>query len=317
MTVALLLAAAVGLLAVSRTVERHAGTAASPTALACLALVTLVGLALIPLAIAACLGANALDEHRSTQASTALLTAAVAVVSLSVLRFARELRRTREEHDRIDRTAASLEPTPDGVVIVPHDRAAAFSTQRTVVVTSPLADRLEPGELAAVIAHERAHQRGGHARLARWARALRRVGIGGRRTEHDLRLHLEAAADSDAALALADPALVARALHIDPDHHAAGHRLAALTRGRSLAAEIVVRAAIAAVAAITFIAICAALHATYLGLGVTACAAAGLYVWLLLRPLRTHRRAAPCGRAPTTGDLDRGARGGAITNGAD
>ncbi|MGQ0826695.1 MAG: M48 family metalloprotease, partial [Actinomycetota bacterium] len=288
MTVAVLLGAAVALLAISRTVERHARTTASPTALACLALVTLVGLALIPLAAAACLGANALDEHRSTAGSTALLSSAIGLVALSALRFGHELRRTRGEHGRIDRTAASLEPTRDGIVIVPHDRAAAFSTQRTVVVTSRLAATFEPDELAAVVAHERAHQRGGHARLARWARALRRVSIGGRLAEHDLRLHLETAADHDAALAIGQPALVARALQTHPDHHAASQRLAALSGTRTRPAEITVRVAIAAAAAIVFIAICAAMHAIYLGLGITACAAAGLYVALLLRPLRTH-----------------------------
>jgi hypothetical protein len=309
MTVAFLVAAAVALLAISRTVERYTGTVASPAALACLALVTLVGLALIPIAAAACLGANAFDEHRSTPASTALLIAAVGVVALSAGRLGRELRRTRDEHDRIDRTAASLESTPEGIVIVPHDRAAAFSTQRTVVVTSPLAEGLEPGALAAVIAHERAHQRGGHARLARWARALRRVSIGGRRTEHQLRVHLEAAADADAARTLADPTPVARALHTNhTNDHGVDQRLATLTRTPSRAAEILVRVAIAAAVAIVFIAICAALHATYLALGATVCAAAGLYVWLLLRPLRRHSVAARPGRAPATGSLDRVAR---------
>ncbi|MGQ0824930.1 MAG: hypothetical protein ACT4OX_07885, partial [Actinomycetota bacterium] len=58
----------------------------------------------------------------------------------------------------------------------------------------------------------------------------------------------------------------------------------------------------------------------YLGLGITACAAAGLYVALLLRPLRTHSPAETRGRAPTrersvqtTGAGDRAASGARFT----
>src|SRR5206468_10144529 len=94
-------------------------------------------------------------------------TAAVAVAAWLMLAMARAWRagaRRRRVHvqtlDLAGRPAPAL-----GATIVEHPQPAAYvvaGRRRRVVVTTGALDRLAPDELAAVLAHERAHANGRH-----------------------------------------------------------------------------------------------------------------------------------------------------------
>jgi Zn-dependent protease with chaperone function len=65
-------------------------------------------------------------------------------------------------------------PGPSGVTVVPLAAPTAFVAGDRIVVSAALLDALDPAELDAVLAHETAHLRGGHSRIAAWAHALSR-----------------------------------------------------------------------------------------------------------------------------------------------
>jgi Zn-dependent protease with chaperone function len=80
-------------------------------------------------------------------------------------------------HAHTARLAGSLEPAL-GAVVVEHPQPAAYCVAGrcpTVVVTSGAMAALEPGQLDAVLAHERAHLAGRHHALEAAARIGRQV----------------------------------------------------------------------------------------------------------------------------------------------
>lgn len=89
----------------------------------------------------------------------------------------RAARRARQEHlDQLN--LAARRDTRLGVLIVEHPAAAAYclpGRARTVVLTSAAISALDDRELAAVLAHERAHMRGRHDLVAVSAEALART----------------------------------------------------------------------------------------------------------------------------------------------
>lgn len=147
--------------------------------------------------------------------ATATLTLAVRVAYLLATGL-RNARRARDEHLTQLRLAARRDPTLDAL-IVEHPTAAAYclpGRARTIVLTTAAVAALDDDELAAVLAHERAHLRGRHHLVAAAADALARTApflpvFRWARAEQ-VRL-LEMIADDEAATG-ADRLTVARAL---------------------------------------------------------------------------------------------------------
>lgn len=110
-------------------------------------------------------------------AATAGLALTVALASRTVLTAASHLRVTRRQALRHARTARLVgRPEPDlGAVLVDHAQPAAYCVagrHPTVILTTGALDVLAPGQLDAVLAHERAHLAWRHHRLL----ALARIG---------------------------------------------------------------------------------------------------------------------------------------------
>lgn len=82
---------------------------------------------------------------------------------------------TRTERSRLRRTLASARVNPElGAVVLDETRPAAYCLPGRgglIVLTSGVLDLLHPAQVQAVIAHERAHLRGGHHRIVALAKA--------------------------------------------------------------------------------------------------------------------------------------------------
>ena len=113
--------------------------------------------------------------------------------------------------DRVERIGAVQ------VLFVRASRPVAFSSScdgGRIVVSSGLAEALDPGELRAVLEHERAHLTGRHdalLRVARLNRACLPAFFGARAFDRSVHLLVELAAD-DAAARVCGAAAVANAL---------------------------------------------------------------------------------------------------------
>jgi hypothetical protein len=121
--------------------------------------------------------------YRSPGQLAAVLTG-VALSAGTLLRLGwvalRSGRRTRRERHRVRAViAAGARPEPSlGAAILVSDQPAAFclpGRHRSVVVTTAALEALSADELAAVLAHERAHLRGRHHLAAGAARTLDRA----------------------------------------------------------------------------------------------------------------------------------------------
>jgi Zn-dependent protease with chaperone function len=108
------------------------------------------------------------------------LTLAGAVLARTTLSATIHLRVTGRQASRHAQTARLVghsEPSL-GAVLVDHPQPAAYCVagrHPTVVVTTGTVQALDPGQLAAVLAHERAHLAGHHHRLQAIARIGRQV----------------------------------------------------------------------------------------------------------------------------------------------
>jgi Zn-dependent protease with chaperone function len=108
------------------------------------------------------------------------LILAGAVVARTTLTAATHLRAARRQALRHAQTAR-LAGRPDpalGAVLVEHPEPAAYCVagrQPTVILTTGAVAALEPAQLQAVLAHERAHLAGRHHRLLAMARIGRQV----------------------------------------------------------------------------------------------------------------------------------------------
>ena len=111
----------------------------------------------------------------------AAVAAGVLLFAALILRtagqLARDLRRARREqaeHAMFLAAAGHLDPVA-GALVLDHDAPAAYSLPRgrhRIVVSSATVTLLTPGQLEAVLAHERAHLRGHHQLLLTVSRAL-------------------------------------------------------------------------------------------------------------------------------------------------
>lgn len=115
-----------------------------------------------------------------TLASAAMTLLAAAVILTASWHLARGLRRTRREQ-RAHAAFLTAAGRPDhalDIVIIDDDRPAAYClplARHPVVFSSGALSRLRPGQLRAVLAHERAHLRGRHHLILACAAALARA----------------------------------------------------------------------------------------------------------------------------------------------
>jgi Zn-dependent protease with chaperone function len=148
-------------------------------------------------------------HHSGTETAAGLLALAAVAGGLLLggciigLRASRATRHHRELLALAGRPAQGL----PGVTMLEHRRPFAYclpGRPGPVVVTSAALDRLQAGQLAAVLAHERAHQAGRHHRLMLLAQVLR-VGFpwlpAARLAHHAVARLVELAADDAAARA--------------------------------------------------------------------------------------------------------------------
>jgi hypothetical protein len=311
MTGWLIPAAMVILATVPLLVLQRRGHVAGPAVLATFSLVTLVSLMLLPLAAAACLARSLLSGDRAAMvlvpATVGLAVGMVARAGFSAV----ETRRSRRVIAALARTAACGH-SRNGVLVVPVEEPPAFVAGDVVVVSQRTALALPPGELDAVIAHEKAHAAGRHPTLTLTATALRRGLLGfppARRFEIVLREQLELLADGRAAAEMGDPRPVASAitrLRRRPHGPAIRRRLERLGGGPppTPGDDRIVWAATAALGTLTVVVTCTAVHAEWVFAGAGLCLVIGAGVLRLLLPL--HRTPTP--RAPRQ-HADRPGRG--------
>jgi Zn-dependent protease with chaperone function len=101
----------------------------------------------------------------------------VARTALTAMTHVRAAGRQALRHAQTARLVGRPEPTL-GAVLVEHSQPAAYCVagrQPTVIVTTGAVQALDPGQLDAVLAHERAHLAGRHHRLVAMARIGREV----------------------------------------------------------------------------------------------------------------------------------------------
>ena len=108
------------------------------------------------------------------------LTLAAAVLARTALTAVTHLRAVRRQAVRHAQAARLVgRPDPDlGALLVDHPQPAAYCVagpHPTVIVTTAVLQALDPGQLAAVLAHERAHLASHHHRLLALARIGRQV----------------------------------------------------------------------------------------------------------------------------------------------
>lgn len=297
------LAAGVVLAALPSVSDRWAVGRASPATLVTLGMVSLAGLFLLPLAVALCLAQSSIQQGEGRPVWPLAIALSVAIATIGRAAWAAHAVWRTSRHLGCLAEAAATGHLEPGVLIVPITTPPAFVANQRVVISSTLVDELPPSQLAAVLAHERAHLHGGHARLALWAHALRRGLLGlpaARRAEHRVRCELEALADDTAARHIGDPTPVVAALSRlrSRRSHAAAmlfsgddidDRIGRLQHGSSSSprSDRIVMGGTAVAAAASVWASCNAVHQQWLGIGVAMCAAVAAALWGLLRPLRS------------------------------
>ena len=145
-----------------------------------------------------------------------LAGAVVARTALTAMTYLRAAGRQALQHAQTARLVGQPEPAL-GAVLVEHAQPAAYCVagrQPTVILTTGAVQALDPGQLDAVLAHERAHLAGRHHRLLAMARIGRQVLPFlplMRDAEEQVARLVELHAD-DAATRARDPRLLATAL---------------------------------------------------------------------------------------------------------
>ncbi len=145
-----------------------------------------------------------------------LAGAVLARTALTAMAHFRAAGRQALQHAQTARLVGKPEPAL-GAVLVEHDQPAAYCVagrQPTVILTTGAVQALDPGQLDAVLAHERAHLTGRHHRLLAVARIGREVLPFlplMRDAEEQVARLVELHAD-DAATRARDPRLLATAL---------------------------------------------------------------------------------------------------------
>lgn len=308
MDLAIIVALGLVLFVVPSRLDRWAvARGASPRTLAVLAAVTLAGLVAVPVAFVVCTGVLGVSGHSDRLRVVAV--AALLFVAVAAARAVARVAHVRRCWLRLAATASALRlpRTAEGVIVLPVAETLAFVAGTEAYVSKGLLERLPPGQSSAVVAHERAHQAAGHARLMSAAGAITHGLFGlrpARAAEQALYRELDALADRAASRATDDPAAVAQALreiaHSADTDHDIDLRLARI-HGRhraSSSVDAIVRLAAMLLALLVLAAVCVALNVGNGLLGVLACSVAVVAFVYFARPLvlessrpRTPRRA--------------------------
>jgi Zn-dependent protease with chaperone function len=114
----------------------------------------------------------------SLAAVTLVVTLAVAVLAWRYARGVRGAQRRTRAHGQAVRITARPTSLTAGAMVLPADRPAAYCVpgrKATIVLTTAALDVLGPGELDAVLAHERAHLAGHHHLLTGLTKGLASV----------------------------------------------------------------------------------------------------------------------------------------------
>jgi Zn-dependent protease with chaperone function len=291
---------------------------ASPETLIGLAIVTLAGVAAVPVAFVICASRPAAARG----ASTATGIVAVAGLLLVAVAAGRTLARAiliRRHWRALAAIAATLSPQDRGseVSVLPVGELLAFASGSKTFLSQGLVDRLSPAERLAVIEHERAHNRHAHGRLLVAARALTHGAFGlapARRASAIIDRELDVLADRAAARRLDDPRAVQSALQSiatataqpgSPTQDIVARRLrdlepAATPTGRL--ADGAVRLATVTIGTAVATAICLSIHATSIWLGIGACALLVASLYAFTRPVIAPRIPVTSWPAPRAGD---------------
>lgn len=204
--------------------------------------------------------------------------------------LARRRRRENAETARLlGQEAADVEVAGRTVKIVSGHRHLAFSLPRRyggVVLSDHLCSALEPGELTAVLEHERAHVDQGHhaimALVEAFVRPLRFIPLFAE-VAASVPLYLEIAADDRARKVAGTPALAGALLKIGPQVREGGHlggsyalNIAGPDRVRQLVAPVRMSPGLLPTAALSsaltaFCVLFSSVIATYVGVLLTGC----------------------------------------------
>ncbi|HLH64869.1 MAG TPA: M48 family metalloprotease [Solirubrobacteraceae bacterium] len=279
---------------------------ASPETLAALAIVTLFGLAAVPVAFTVCTGFLAAGGDHGAPGAAAVI--GLLVVALVAGRTLARVIAIRRRWRALSQVARALElPDPhDGVKVLPVDELLAFVAGSQAFISRGLLNHLDPAQRQAVIAHEREHATRGHARLLGAARALAHGAFGlapVSKAAAALDRELDALADRAAARRLGDPAVVQAALRsvaaataTDPRDAETLRRIERLARpdppGRPLI-DGAVRLLTLAIATFVLAAICLSIHAGTVLLGAIACALLIASLIMFTRPVLARAPAPP------------------------
>ena|GEM_PF-2454922 len=284
---------------------------ASPETLAALGVVTLFGLAAVPVAFTICTGFLAAGgDHGAPSVAAVIGLLVVALVAGRTLARAINIRRCWRA---LSRVAAALElpASPEAVRVLPVGELLAFVAGSEAFISRGLLERLDPPQRQAVIAHEHEHATRGHARLLGAARALAHGAFGlapVSRAAAALDRELDALADRAAARRLGEPAVVQAALRsvaaATADPATAAEDAATLRRIERLAGcdspgrpliDGAVRLLTLAIGAFVLAVICLSIHTSTVLLGAIACALVIASLLAFTKPLLL-----PPGQPPST-----------------
>lgn len=258
---------------------------ASPHTLAVLAIVTIVGIAAVPVTFVICTGTLAPHSPDRDALSVASL-GGLLLVALAAGRTLARMVCTRRRWRELSRLAAALQLAvqPGGIKVLPVGELLAFVSGTDAFISQGLIDRLTPAQRRAVIEHEREHAQGRHARLVDAARALAHGSFdlqAARRAAGALDRELDALADQAAAQRIEDPLTVQDTLRavasattnegdIDPATIARIQRLSLTSKPRPRV-DAVVRLVTLALATLLLASICLSIHTSQAWLGALAC----------------------------------------------
>jgi hypothetical protein len=288
---------------------------ASPETLAVLAIVTIIGIAVVPITFVICTGTLA-PHSADSDALSVLSVSGLLLLALAAGRTTARMVGIRRRWSELSNLAAALpwRAEPSGVKVLPVADPLAFVSGTDAFVSQGLIDRLTAAQRQAVIEHEREHVQGRHARLLSVAHALNHGAFGLHPVSQAagiLDRELDVIADQAAARRLGDTSALHQALSalagetpggatIDPETQARIKRLSIGQSPRRPLVDTTVRLVTIALGALLLAAICLSIHAGSAWLGVTAC---GFFIAgfvTLTRPALKHKKT---GAAP--GEIDR------------
>lgn len=276
---------------------------ASPETLIALAIVTLAGIAAVPVAFLICVSRPA-DRHGATIATSIIAVAGLVLVAIAAGRALARAIVIRRHWQALASIAATLKPSDQSndVKVLPVSDLLAFASGTQAFVSQGLVDRLSPAERLAVIEHEREHARHGHGRLLVAARALTHGTFDltpAKRASRIIDRELDVLADQAAAHRLSDPGAVQNALQTiattatqlsTSEQDILQRRLKHLETEATPQSRIVdhaVRLVTLTIGAGVLIAICLSIHTTRIWLGVAACILLVASLYTFTRPVIT------------------------------